>query len=69
MPGYPELIDSYVERTFRTNFPAETVQWFINWDELKSVSGVEHFHVLLRDPDMSIVDKITNGDFPRGKMI
>jgi hypothetical protein len=40
------------------------VAWFKNWRALKSVHAVEHFHVLLRDPDMAFVARITGGDVP-----
>jgi hypothetical protein len=32
---------------------------------LKSVHAVEHFHVMLYDPDMAFVHAITNGDVPQ----
>lgn len=38
--------------------------WFKNWRSLKSVQAVEHFHVMLFDPDPSFIDEITNGDVP-----
>lgn len=38
--------------------------WFKNWRSLKSVLAVEHFHVMLFDPDPAFIDEITNGDVP-----
>lgn len=38
--------------------------WFKNWKSLKSVHAVEHFHVMLFDPDPEFVKEITNGDVP-----
>lgn len=31
---------------------------------MKSVKAVEHFHVMLFDPDPDFVKQITNGDVP-----
>lgn len=42
----------------------QQVIWFKNWASLKSVKSVEHFHVMLFDPDMEFVNEITNGDIP-----
>lgn len=36
--------------------------WFKNWRSLKSVHAVEHFHILLHDPNTEFVRKITNQD-------
>jgi len=62
-------INEYVERTFCTHVPAQNVIWFKNWRSLKSVHAVEHFHVMLYDPDMEFVDKITNRDVPLSKKV
>jgi Protein of unknown function (DUF3605) len=35
------------------------VIWFKNWKSLKSVHAVEHFHVMLYNPDPAFVDEIT----------
>ncbi|KAH6853780.1 hypothetical protein B0I37DRAFT_15565 [Chaetomium sp. MPI-CAGE-AT-0009] len=56
-------IDSYVRKTF-SKMPPDHVIWFKNWASLKSVKSVEHFHVMLFDPKMEIVDEITSGDVP-----
>lgn len=40
------------------------VLWFKNWKSLKSVHAVEHFHVMLYDPDPQFLKEITNGDVP-----
>ena len=40
------------------------VVWFKNWMWLKSVKTVEHFHVMLYDPDPEFVRDVTNGDVP-----
>lgn len=43
----------------------EKVIWFKNWAALKSVNSVEHFHVMMFDPDPEFVKLITNGDVPQ----
>jgi hypothetical protein len=40
------------------------VVWFKNWRALKSVQAVEHFHILLLEPDMRFVKEVTGGDVP-----
>lgn len=57
-------IDDFVNETFRSRVEPENVIWFKNWASLKSVHAVEHFHVMLYDPDMAFVEEITNGDVP-----
>lgn len=42
----------------------DQVIWFKNWASLKSIRSVEHFHVMLFDPDPEFVREITNGDIP-----
>lgn len=39
--------------------------WFKNPPSLKSVHAVEHFHVMLFNPDPDFVQQVTNGDAPR----
>lgn len=58
------MIDEFVTKTFRSHVPAENVLWFRNWASLKSIHAVEHFHVMLNDPDADFVHQITNGDVP-----
>lgn len=40
----------------------ENVVWFLNWASLKSIHAVEHFHVLLFEPDEEFVGRVTRGD-------
>jgi len=40
------------------------VIWFKNWKILKSINSVEHFHVMLYDPDPDFIKEIMNGDVP-----
>ncbi len=48
----------------RVALTGQQVIWFKNWASLKSVKSVEHFHVMLFDPDPAFVSEITNGDVP-----
>ncbi|XXG93885.1 hypothetical protein Hte_000134 [Hypoxylon texense] len=60
-------IERYVQKTFGSRIPRDhrcQYIWFKNWRSLKSVHAVEHFHVMLFDPDPKFVDEITNGDVP-----
>ncbi|KAL1842276.1 hypothetical protein VTJ49DRAFT_5661 [Mycothermus thermophilus] len=56
-------IDAYVQKTF-AKIPPDNVIWFRNWASLKSVMSVEHFHVMLFDPDPEVIKEVTNGDVP-----
>ncbi|KAI0008924.1 hypothetical protein F4779DRAFT_414613 [Xylariaceae sp. FL0662B] len=57
-------IDRYVQKTFGARIPKNKLIWFKNWKSLKSVQAVEHFHVMLFDPDPQFIDEITHGDVP-----
>ncbi|KAI1845697.1 hypothetical protein JX265_008680 [Neoarthrinium moseri] len=57
-------IDAYVNKTFGSRLPRDNYTWFKNWRSLKSVQAVEHFHVMLFDPDPDFIDEITKGDIP-----
>lgn len=63
-PEARQEIDDHVEKVFRSRISADRVRWFKNWDTLKSIHGMEHFHVLLFDPDMEFINEITNNDAP-----
>lgn len=56
-PATKRIINDFVEETF-----AEVREklWFKNWGALKSVHAVEHFHVLLFDPDEDFVRRVTS---------
>ncbi|KAF9878984.1 hypothetical protein CkaCkLH20_03217 [Colletotrichum karsti] len=58
-------IEEYVDKTFRARTKPDSVIWFKNWRSLKSVHAVEHFHVMLFDPDADFIRDITNGDVPQ----
>ncbi|KAI1376338.1 hypothetical protein F4677DRAFT_88933 [Hypoxylon crocopeplum] len=57
-------IDQYVQKTFGSKILRNRYIWFKNWRSLKSIQAVEHFHVMLFDPDPDFVDEITHGDVP-----
>ncbi|GJC77832.1 N-acetylglucosamine-induced protein 1 [Colletotrichum liriopes] len=58
-------IEAFADKTFRARTKPDTVIWFKNWRSLKSVHAVEHFHVMLFDPDPEFIREITNGDVPQ----
>ena len=62
-------IDDYVGKTFRSRVPADQVRWFKNWANLKSIHSMEHFHVLLFNPDMDFIKEITNDDVPLSRLL
>ncbi|ODQ53643.1 hypothetical protein SAICODRAFT_222705 [Saitoella complicata NRRL Y-17804] len=51
-------VNEFCAETF-PDMPAERLMWFKNWGPLRSVAGVEHFHVLLRDPPPGLVHRLT----------
>ncbi|KAI0470142.1 hypothetical protein F4859DRAFT_120624 [Xylaria cf. heliscus] len=57
-------IDAFVLKTFGSRVSSDNYIWFKNWRSLKSVQAVEHFHVMLYDPDPAFIAEITNGDVP-----
>ncbi|CBF75338.1 hypothetical protein AN3808.2 [Aspergillus nidulans FGSC A4] len=63
-PRARQEIDDFVKRTFCSRMPPDQVVWFKNWRSLKSVHAVEHFHVILLNPDPAFVDEITGADVP-----
>ncbi|KJZ78308.1 hypothetical protein HIM_02346 [Hirsutella minnesotensis 3608] len=58
-------IDSFVSRTFRSRLQPSQVVWFKNWSAIKSIHAVEHFHVMMFDPDPGFIRDITEGDVPQ----
>lgn len=58
------LVCDFVDVTFVKNCGNANVIWFKNWGSLKSIHAVEHFHVMLYDPNMDFVRTVTNGDVP-----
>ncbi|TKA39939.1 hypothetical protein B0A54_10290 [Friedmanniomyces endolithicus] len=55
-------IERFVDETFVAKCGREKVVWFRNWTSLKSIQAVEHFHVMLFDPDAEFVRQVTEGD-------
>ncbi|KAI9759896.1 MAG: hypothetical protein M4579_002021 [Chaenotheca gracillima] len=68
-PNARREIDEFVQRTFCTHVKPENVIWFKNWRSLKSVQAVEHFHVMLYEPDMEFVRTITGNDVPLSEKV
>lgn len=62
MPEMQQKIETFVARAFRSC--CSEVIWFRNWTSLKSIHAVEHFHVMLCDPPMDAVARLTHGDEP-----
>lgn len=61
-PAARREVDDFVNTTFVSECGKENVIWFKNWSSLKSIHAVEHFHVMLFDPDLEFVRQITGGD-------
>ncbi|KAH0543544.1 hypothetical protein FGG08_002105 [Glutinoglossum americanum] len=57
-------INDFVNKTFCARADPENVIWFKNWRSLKSIHAVEHFHVMLFDPDMEFIREVTGNDMP-----
>lgn len=55
-----EKLAAFVKETFveGLGMDEESVLWFKNWAALQSIPLVEHFHVLLRDPDVERLKKL-----------
>ncbi|KAI9830553.1 MAG: hypothetical protein M1819_005511 [Sarea resinae] len=68
-PKARQQIDHFVARTFRTHVDPEHVIWFKNWSSLKSIHAVEHFHVMLYEPDREFIREITKGDVPLSEKV
>ena len=62
-------IDDFVDRTFVSICGQENVIWFKNWSSLKSIHAVEHFHVMLFDPDREFVSRMTGADVPLSEKV
>ncbi|KIN04156.1 hypothetical protein OIDMADRAFT_18213 [Oidiodendron maius Zn] len=62
-------IDDFVREKFSKRVGEDNVIWFKNWKALKSVHAVEHFHVMLNNPDPEFVKEITAGDIPMSQKI
>ncbi|EMC99832.1 hypothetical protein BAUCODRAFT_63054 [Baudoinia panamericana UAMH 10762] len=61
-PQARRQINDFVDEVFVSNCGREDVIWFRNWAALKSIHAVEHFHVMLYDPDPEFVRGVTGGD-------
>jgi hypothetical protein len=68
-PQARQEIDDFVDKTFVSKCGRENTIWFKNWSSLKSIHAVDHFHVMLFDPDPQFVKEITNGDVPLAEKV
>lgn len=68
-PEARKQINDYVNKTFVSVCGKENVIWFKNWSSLKSIHAVEHFHVMLFDPNMEFVKRITGSDVPLAEKV
>lgn len=55
-------IADFVDRVFvkELGMSEDSVLWFKNWAALQSIPLVEHFHVLLKNPDMDKLKELTS---------
>ncbi|RYP49731.1 hypothetical protein DL768_004600 [Monosporascus sp. mg162] len=59
-----EEVEAWAQQKFGSRMPREQFIWFKNWKSLKSVKAVEHFHVMIFNPDPAFIEEITKGDIP-----
>lgn len=59
-----KTIEAFVQETFcgQNGVSRDSLVWFRNWKSLKSVHALEHFHVMLYNPDRTFLNRITGGD-------
>lgn len=65
-PESAKMIQDFVQKTFidpliRVGQGQDQVQWFKNWVGLQSVRGLDHFHVLVKDPPKEMLDQWIEG--------
>ncbi len=61
-PASRAIIAAFAERYFTNRLPAgarNNVMWFENWGDLRSISEIDHVHVIVRDVDHSIIEEWT----------
>lgn len=61
-PTARKQIQDFVDEIFGEKCGRENVIWFKNWSALKSVHGIEHFHVMILDPEPGFIRGVTSGD-------
>ncbi|KAI6250482.1 N-acetylglucosamine-induced protein 1 [Erysiphe necator] len=64
MPEAKDMINQFVDDTFGKAVGGENVLRFKNIKSLSSVHEIEHFHVMLKNPDPIFLQWVTNGDTP-----
>ena len=68
-PEARQAINGFVDKMFVRACGKDSVIWFKNWSSLQSIHAVEHFHVMLFDPDPDFVRNITIGDVPLAEKV
>ncbi|KAI3326640.1 hypothetical protein HD806DRAFT_532276 [Xylariaceae sp. AK1471] len=67
-PYIHAAIESFVVHVFcdteSGGLDRSRVIWFKNWTSLKSVGGIEHFHVMLYKANEDFINRITRGERP-----
>ena len=64
LPDMQRHTTDFINRTFIDPCGEGNVVWFRNWQSLKSVDSVDHLHVMIFNPDMTFLDRLTGGDWP-----
>lgn len=54
-PATKAIVEQFVQENFAD---VKEKVWFKNWNALKSIHSVEHFHVLLFEPKDGFVESI-----------
>ncbi|MCJ1442929.1 MAG: hypothetical protein MMC23_003426 [Stictis urceolatum] len=56
-------IEAFVRKRFLVNMEKpERVLWFKNPPALRSVHAIDHFHIMLFEPDATFLEQVTKGD-------
>ncbi|RKF72873.1 N-acetylglucosamine-induced protein 1 [Golovinomyces cichoracearum] len=63
-PDAVHMVSHFVNTTFADPLGAENVLWFKNFKSYCSVPDIEHFHIMLLDPNPEFIHMITAGDVP-----
>ncbi|TQS36984.1 hypothetical protein Golomagni_02555 [Golovinomyces magnicellulatus] len=63
-PDAAHMVSHFVNTTFADPLGTENVLWFKNFKSYCSVPDIEHFHVMLLNPNLEFIHMITAGDVP-----
>lgn len=61
-------IQRFVDTAFAA-LPKNHYIWFKNWQSLKTIRQIEHFHVMVYDAPQTLLDKLTGSDVPLFKRV